>query len=119
MKEGEGYFTCSGSRSRVFDCTCHYIRNVALEQLVREDLRRVITFVQEQEDEFMRLTMETTLQEQRKDEAKMKQDLAEMRSRVAELDGFMKRIYAERNGIMPVKATMPFPAQGTRLLHSI
>lgn len=93
-REQENYF-CSSYRRRTMDCTAHYIRAVVLEKLVRDDLRSVMAFVQEREDEFFRLTMETTLQEQQQVTAQKKRDLIAANSRIAELDMFIKRIYED------------------------
>lgn len=96
-KAQENYF-CSSYRRRTTDCTAHYIRAMVLEKLVRDELRSVIDFVQEQEEEFMRLTMETTLKEQHRDEARQKRELLAANSRIAELDKLFKRIYEDNVG---------------------
>lgn len=96
-KEQENYF-CSSYRRRTTDCTAHYIRAMVLEKLVREDLRSVIDFVQEQEEEFMRLTMEATLKEQQRDEARQRRELEAGHIRIAELDRLFKRIYEDNVG---------------------
>lgn len=93
-REQENYF-CSSYRRRTTDCTAHYIRAVVLEKLVRDDLRSVMSFVQEREEEFLRLTMETTLQEQKQVAAQKKRELIAANSRIAELDMFIKRIYED------------------------
>ncbi|MCL2343590.1 MAG: recombinase family protein [Firmicutes bacterium] len=93
-KEQENYF-CSSYRRRTTECTAHYIRAVVLEDLVREDLRQVMSLVLEDEDRFIRLTMESTLQEQNKLAAQKKRELTAMERRVAELDLFIQRLYED------------------------
>lgn len=48
-------------------CTCHYINEANLEQLVLEDLRDIIAFISRQEKQFVRLVLDKGKQEQARD----------------------------------------------------
>ena len=50
---GKEYYTCSNYRTKK-QCSSHYIRAVVLEQLVLQNLQRVVAYAQEDEDEFVR-----------------------------------------------------------------
>ena len=50
-------YTCSTYRSRK-GCSAHYIRTVVLEQLVLENLQKVISFAQFNEEAFVEMLMD-------------------------------------------------------------
>lgn len=45
-------------------CTCHFIRETVLEQLVLEELRDLLVFISRHEKQFVRLVLEKSKQEQ-------------------------------------------------------
>ena len=57
-------YTCATYRGKK-GCSAHYIRAVVLEQLVLQNLQRVVTYAQEDEDEFVRRIMENKMALQR------------------------------------------------------
>ena len=95
LSKVQAFYSCPVKRSRTLTCTSHYIRDAVLEKLVREDLRSVMAFVQDKREDFVRLMMESTFQEQRKDEARMKRELTAAGSRIAELDRLFQRTYED------------------------
>lgn len=50
-------YTCASYRTKK-QCSAHYIRAVVLEQLVLQNLQRVVAYAQDDEDEFVRRVME-------------------------------------------------------------
>ena len=77
------------------ECTIHSIRENVLVDLVREDLRSVMGFVLNNEQEFIRITAETTQQEHRRIVAQKNRELITAKSRIVELDKLFKRIYED------------------------
>jgi head-tail adaptor len=77
------------------ECTIHSIREIVLVDLVREDLRSVMGFVLNNEQEFIRITAETTQQEHRRIVAQKNRELITAKSRIVELDKLFKRIYED------------------------
>ncbi len=57
------YFVCATYRNVKGGCTSHQIRNVVVEQLVLEDLRKVLRFAKEHEAEFIELVMKNSEKE--------------------------------------------------------
>ena len=93
-KSKENYI-CSSYRRRTTDCTAHYIRTVVLENLILENLQKIVDIVATQENEFTQLLMKSTLQEQRQDVLKNRKQLETMKRRAVELDSLFKRIYED------------------------
>jgi len=77
----------------------HYIRNVVVEQIVLENLKEVIRYVSDYEDEFVQMVMDTDMRQRNKELSQKKKRLTEIHSRIQELDkifnGFMKTILVE------------------------
>ena len=73
----------------------HYIRNVVVERIVLENLKEVIRYVSEYEDDFVRMVMDTDMKQKNRDLAKQKKRLAEIQKRIGELDTIFQRIYED------------------------
>ena len=52
------HYLCENYRSNTANCTMHYIRNVVVERIVLENLKEVIQYVSNYEDEFVRMIMD-------------------------------------------------------------
>ncbi len=87
-------YTCSAYRTRK-NCTAHYIRAVVLEQLVLQNLQRVIAYVQEDEGEFVRLVMKNQSAAQAAEQEQAKRLLEKNTRRVDELDAIIQRLYED------------------------
>jgi len=91
------YFICSAYRSSGVrrKCTRHSIRRDELEQLILEDLRIVVDFVKNREDEFVRL-MRNSSQKAAERTTKIKRnEHAKAEERIAALDVIIQRIYED------------------------
>jgi len=87
-------YTCATYRTRK-GCTAHYIRAVVLEQLVLQNLQRVVAYAQEDEDEFVRRIMENKTSVQRAEQEQAKRSLEKQERRVSELDAIIQRLYED------------------------
>ena len=87
-------YTCSNYRTRK-QCSAHYIRAVVLEQLVLQNLQRVLAYVQEDEDEFVRMVMENNLKSQLAEQEQAKRTLLKQTRRIDELDTIIQRLYED------------------------
>jgi hypothetical protein len=76
-------------------CTCHFIRESILEQIVLGDLRELLDFILNNEKKFVRLVMEKNTQEQKRETAAKKKTLAKSNSRIGELDTLIERLYID------------------------
>lgn len=87
-------YTCATYRAKK-GCTAHYIRAVVLEQLVLQNLQRVVTYAQEDEDEFVRRVMENKTAVQRTEQEQAKRTLEKQERRIGELDAIIQRLYED------------------------
>ncbi len=87
-------YTCSSYRTRK-QCSAHYIRAVVLEQLVLQNLQRVVAYAQEDEDEFVRLVMTNKLAAQSAEREQAKRKLEKAEHRINELDAIIRRLYED------------------------
>lgn len=74
-------------------CTIHYIREDDLAKLVLENLRKVIAYAQDYEDEFVQLVTDNTLAEQAKQQTSAKRTLAQQTRRIGELDTIIQQLF--------------------------
>lgn len=88
-------YTCGVYKRQKGKCSAHYIRSVVLEQLVLENLREVIAFAREREDEFVQLAMENKMASQLAEQAQSKKLFEQQTRRIAEIDTIIKRLYED------------------------
>ena len=73
----------------------HYIRNVVVERIVLENLKEVIRYVSNYEDEFVRMVMDADVRQKNRELAQKKKKLIELQKRIEELDTIFQRIYED------------------------
>lgn len=88
-------FICANYRSNTSKCTMHYIRNVVVERIVLENLKEVIQYVSNYEDEFVRMIMDSDMRQRNRELSQKKKRLAEVQKRIGELDTIFQRIYED------------------------
>lgn len=90
-------YVCSQYRTTrgVRGCTIHYIREDALEMLVLENLRNVISYAKEYENEFVQQVTDNTLAEQMKQLTVVKRQLEQQTRRMGEIDTIIQRLYED------------------------
>ena len=88
-------YICANYQTRR-QCTAHYIRAVVLEQLVLQNLQRVVAYAQDDEDAFVRRVIEnkTAVQQAEQEQARRRLDKQERRAN--ELDAIIQRLYEDR-----------------------
>jgi len=96
----EGSYSCSAYRKGVQyqegrACTCHFIREAVLEEIVLEELRELLRFVSRHEKRFVRLVMDKSAQEQKRETAAKKKAAEKNRRRIAEIDTLIERLYVD------------------------
>ncbi len=91
----QAYFFCSNYRKNTANCTAHYIREKVVHALVLESLRRVLFYVQAFEKQFVQEQLDKSSEEQRKEIAKKRRELAKCEKRITELDVLFQRIYED------------------------
>ena len=88
-------YCCGRYRERTNDCSMHYIREVVLADLVKENLKQVVRLASEDEQEFVRRLTNRNAQERAAQERTLKNELATKEQRIKELDGIIKRLYED------------------------
>ena len=89
------YFVCATYRKQKGKCSSHQIRNVVIEQLLLDDIRRVTAYAREHEDEFVRLVTQKSKQETERNLRESKKELEAAKARVTKLDGIIQRLYED------------------------
>ena len=88
-------FICSTYRNETADCTAHYIRMDALEEIILQNLREAIEYVSQHEDDFIREASDINIRERDREFTKKQSELEKAEKRHAELDNIIKRVYED------------------------
>lgn len=88
-------YCCGRYRDRTNACSMHYIRELVLADLMKENLKQVVRLASEDEQEFVRRLTNRNAQEQAAQERTLKNELATKEQRIKELDGIIKRLYED------------------------
>lgn len=90
------YFNCSNYRGNRGTCnSTHYIRADALEQVVLLELRRMTQFLQDKEEDFVKLLMDKSVQEAQRENKRQENEVASMIARCHELDALFTKTYED------------------------
>ena len=90
------YFNCSNYRGNRGTCNqTHYIRVDALEQVMLLEIRRLTAFLQDKEEDFVKLLMAKTLEVAERESARREEELRANLARCAELDGLFSKTYED------------------------
>ena len=76
-------------------CTAHYIRDYVLEDLVLDNLRKVIAYVQDYEDEFVQEIIGRSMNEQAKQLATTKRQFEQQTQRISKIDAIIQQLYED------------------------
>ena len=95
VKEKNEFFRCSAYKENRGSCTIHYIRNVVLEEIVLQTIRKVAEYISQYEPVFLYLYNKQHKLNQAKELSEAKQNLAKSKKRIDELDMLIERIYED------------------------
>ena len=88
-------YVCGTYKRRRGECSAHYIRSTVLETLVLDNLRKVIAYVRDYEDDFVRQVTENKAAEQMQMLSVSKRQLEQQARRITEIDNIIKRLYED------------------------
>ena len=91
-------YTCGNYRNRArndFVCTTHYIRKSILSEIVLADLRRVLSYVKEHEQDFIQTANEYNAQSAKKALASQQKELDKAEMRMKELNLLFRKLYED------------------------
>lgn len=89
------YFVCATYRKKKGLCSSHQIRNVVIEELVIDDLRRVMTFAKEREQEFIEMVMKDSEKKHVKEMRLCQREYEQGQVRITALDKIIQRLYED------------------------
>lgn len=94
---GENRYICSKYRNSrgTKKCDSHYIREDVLNSLVLENLRKVVSYARDYEDEFVQQVTDNTLAEQMKRQTAIKRQLEQQSRRIGAIDTIIQRLYED------------------------
>ena len=96
FRREQEYYLCAGYRkSRDICGSTHSIRTVILEELILQNLCKVVSYAREQEDQFVKMVMDMDEKERSKGLAKKKKLLTDAEKRISELDSIFKHLYED------------------------
>ena len=88
-------YVCGTYKRKRGECSAHYIRSTVLETLVLDNLRKVIAYVRDYEDDFVRQVTENKAAEQMQMLSVSKRQMEQQMWRIAEIDNIIKRLYED------------------------
>ena len=88
-------YVCGTYKRKRGECSAHYIRSTVLETLVLDNLRKVIAYVRDYEDDFARQVTENKAAEQMQVLSASKRQLEQQARRITEIDNIIKRLYED------------------------
>jgi site-specific DNA recombinase len=89
------YFVCATYRKKKGMCSSHQIRNIVVEQLLLEDLRRVTSFAKDHEQEFIRIVMNNSEKDLAKELRQSKKEYEQAQTRIADIDKIIRKLYED------------------------
>ena len=91
----QDFFTCANYRSNMGSCSAHYIRNVTLCNMVFKHIKKMLVYVQQFEESFVRDQMERLDNAMAMSISKAKIDVVTLRRRDEDLNTLFKRLYED------------------------
>lgn len=89
------HYRCSSYKNDTSACTSHYISDEALQIIVLENIQRVISYMKDYEDLFIKEQLAKSTQNELKQISKNKKELEKAKKRVIEIDNLFMHIYED------------------------
>ena len=91
--DADDAYVCGSYRQLTRDCTMHFVKTSALQNLILSSIREVSSFVRKDEKEFLHMVREETDAGLEKEAKEQKKRLHKAEKRIAELDVLIKKLY--------------------------
>ena len=95
LNADQEHLKCSTYSSDKDACSAHFIRTVVLNEIVLNELNKLLVRVKEHEDEFVQVAMDNSVQKQSSELTKAKKALKQAEKRIIELDRLFTRLYED------------------------
>ena len=89
------HFVCATYRKIKGGCSSHQIRNVIVEELLLDGIRRVTAYARDHEDEFVEMVTKKTRTDLDKSMRDGKRELEQSQARISKLDDIIQRLYED------------------------
>lgn len=89
------HFVCATYRKIKGGCSSHQIRNVIVEELLLDGIRRITAYARDHEDEFVQMVTTKTRKDLDKSLRDDKRELEQSLARVSKLDDIIQRLYED------------------------
>ena len=89
------HYRCSSYKHDTSACTSHYISDEALQIIVLENIQKVISYMKDYEDLFIKEQLAKSTQDEIKKISKSKKELEKAKNRVIEIDNLFMHVYED------------------------
>jgi predicted ribosome quality control (RQC) complex YloA/Tae2 family protein len=89
------HFVCGTYRKVKGGCTSHQIRNVVVEEILLDDIRRITQFARENEEAFVRLISDVNEKELDRNFKDYRKEISQAKQRCIKLDTIIQRLYED------------------------
>ncbi len=96
ISRNQEHFRCSNYKSGRGECTVHYIRDVVLEEIVKEAISGLADFVKCHETVFLYMLAKKNSAMQKAEYQRLKQSVEKDEKRIANLDRLIENLYEEK-----------------------
>ncbi len=96
LRPNQEFFRCANYKDGRGECQIHYIRNVVLEQIVREAISDLAEFVKCHEPVFLYMLAQKTKAMKRAEFQRMQQAVEQGQRRIENLDRLIEKIYEDK-----------------------
>ena len=93
--KAKDHYRCSSYKYDTTACTSHYISDEALQIIILENIQRVISYMKDYEDLFIKEQLAKSTQDEIKKISKNKKELEKAKNRIIEIDNLFMHIYED------------------------
>lgn len=93
--KAKDHYRCSSYKYDTSACTSHYISDEALQIIVLDNIQKVISYMKDYEDLFIKEQLVKSTQNEIKKISKNKKELEKAKNRVIEIDNLFMHIYED------------------------
>ena len=89
------HYRCSNYKKSISLCTSHWITDEVLQSLVLENIQKVVSYMKNFEDLFIKEQLQKSSQDELKQITKNKKELEQAKKRIIEIDNLFMHIYED------------------------
>ncbi len=89
------HYRCSSYKKNISLCTSHWITDEVLQSLVLENIQKVVSYMKNYEDLFIKEQLAKSTQDELKQISKNKKELEQSKKRIIEIDNLFMHIYED------------------------